>query len=162
METLARVIVLTVAGACGVNARFWLGVLLARWLGTRFPWATFLINVSGSFAIGLGAMLLASRWPDPLVRIAALTGFLGGYTTFSAYMLESLTLWERGDRTLAVGNLLGSLVAGLLAVALGVGLGRWLVQTPSSPFSQVIKSEQRLEAISAALAGQEPSDSPPS
>ena len=158
METLARVAVLTVGGALGVNTRFWLGLLLARWLGTRFPWATFLINVSGSFAIGLGAMLLAARWPDPLVRICALTGFLGGYTTFSAYMLESLTLWERGERTLAVGNLIGSLVAGVLAVALGVGVGRWLVQTPPGTPSQVLQSEQRLEAISAALAGQEPPD----
>ena len=158
METLSRVIVLTVGGALGVNARFWLGLLLARWLGTRFPWATFLINVSGSFAIGLGAMLLAARWPDPLIRICALTGFLGGYTTFSAYMLESLTLWERGDRTLAVGNLVGSLVAGLLAVALGVGLGRWLVQTPLKSPSHTIKTEQRFEAISATLAGQEPPD----
>ena len=160
MENLTRVAVLTVAGACGVNARFWLGLLLARWLGTRFPWATFLINVSGSFAIGLGAMLLAARWPDPLVRIAALTGFLGGYTTFSAYMLESFTLWERGDRTLAIGNLVGSLVAGLLAVALGVALGRWLVQTPLTTPSQTIKTAQHLEAISAALAGHEPPDDP--
>ena len=158
METFSRVAVLTVGGALGVNARFWLGLLLARWLGTRFPWATFLINVSGSFAIGLGAMLLAARWPDPLVRICALTGFLGGYTTFSAYMLESFTLWERGDRTLAVGNLLGSLVAGLLAVALGVGLGRWLVQPSSKSPSQTVKTEQRFEAISATLAGQEPPD----
>ena len=164
LEIASKVVVLTVGGACGVNARYWLGLLVARWLGVRFPWATFAINVSGSFAIGLAAMILAERWPHPLVRIFALTGFLGGYTTFSAYLFESFSLWERGDRTLAASNLVGSVAAGLLAVVLGVTLGRWLLgpslDAEKATPGHSAQFESRLEAISDALSGQEPPDEP--
>ena len=132
LDAAKQVLVLTVGGALGVNARYWLGLLATRRLGSAFPWATVLINVSGSFAIGFGAAALAARWPHPLVRLFALTGFLGGYTTFSAYMFESFTLWERGDRSQAAGNVLGSVAAGLLAVTLGVAVGRWLAP-PTTP-----------------------------
>ena len=127
MEGLSRVVVLSIGGALGVNVRYWLGVLIARWTGPRFPWSTVAINVSGSFAIGLGAVVLAHRWPDPLARLFVLTGFLGGYTTFSAFAFESLAMWERGDRGLAAANAIGSLAAGLVAVALGVAAGRAIV-----------------------------------
>lgn len=127
MDGWIRVAVLSVGGALGVNARYWLGDRIARWTGPEFPWSTVAINVSGSFAIGLGAVLLAHLWPDPLVRLFALTGFLGGYTTFSAFSFESLAIWERGDRGLAMANAIGSVAAGLAAVALGVALGRAIV-----------------------------------
>ena len=159
MDIAVRIVVLTVCGACGVNARYWLGVGVARWIGVRFPWATVAINVSGSFAIGLAAVLLAERWPHPLVRIGVLTGFLGGYTTFSAYMLESVTLWERGDRPLAALNLVGSLIAGLLAVLLGMALGRSLIEPHPSRAARAAL-EERLEAVSETLAGQESTEPP--
>jgi len=156
LETASKILLLTVGGACGVNARYWLGLAVARWLGVRFPWATFAINVSGSFAIGLVAAALAERWPHPSVRIFAIAGFLGGYTTFSSYMFESFELWERGDRPLAIANLLGSLAAGLLAVALGLALGRRLFEPSGRPKpDQGAKVQHRLEAIGDALAGQE-------
>lgn len=153
MEIATRVLILTVGGACGVNARYWLSLLVARWLGVRFPWATVAINISGSFAIGMLAVVLADRWPHPHIRIFALTGFLGGYTTFSAYMLESATLWERGDRTLATGNLVGSVVLGLGAVTLGMTLGRWLVEPSVVTATSAVRSGERLKAIGEALAG---------
>ena len=153
LDVAKQIFVLTVGGALGVNARYWLGLMVSRRLGPGFPWATVLINVSGSFAIGLGAAVLAARWPHPLVRVFALTGFLGGYTTFSAYMFESFTLWERGDRAQAAGNVLGSVAAGLLAVALGVAAGRWLAP-PAAPEAAV---ERRVEAIGEALGGDRPS-----
>ena len=165
MEVASKILILTVGGACGVNARYWLGLLVARWLGARFPWATFTINVSGSFAIGLGAVFLAQRCPHPSLRLLALTGFLGGYTTFSSYLFESFELWDRGSRALAVGNLLGSLAAGLLAVALGVTLGRWWFE-PTDRAGQLtssheVKVDQRLGARSDALSGQESPDDHP-
>lgn len=164
MEIASKILILTVGGACGVNARYWLGLVVARWLGSKFPWATFCVNVSGSFAIGLAAVILAERWPHPLVRIFALTGFLGGYTTFSAYMFESFSLWERGNRGLATGNVVGSVAAGLLAVALGVALGRWLfgpaIEVEKATPGHSAQVESRLEAISDALSGQEPPDEP--
>lgn len=127
MDVPARILVLSLGGALGVNARYWLGVLMGRWAGPRFPWATVAINVSGSFAIGLGAVVLAARWPGVSARLFVVTGFLGGYTTFSTFAFESLTLWERGDRALSAANTFGSVAAGLAAVVLGVALGRAIV-----------------------------------
>jgi len=127
LDTWSRVLILSAGGALGVNARYWLGVAMARSASPRFPWATVAINVSGSFAIGLGAVVLAARWPGPLPRLFVVTGFLGGYTTFSSFAFESLALWERGDRALSAANTLGSVAAGLAAVVLGVALGRALI-----------------------------------
>jgi fluoride exporter len=128
VETWYRIVVLSVGGSLGVNARYWLGVAITRWVGTRFPWATFSINVSGSFAIGLLTMLL-SRWlPHPHARLLVVVGFLGGYTTFSSFSLEAMTLWERGETWSCLGYLLGSVVAGLAAVVLGAAVGRVLAR----------------------------------
>ena len=156
MDVASRILVLTVAGACGVNVRYWLGLLVTRWLGNHFPWATVVINVSGSFAIGFGAVLLADRWPHPLVRIGALTGFLGGYTTFSSAMFETFTLWERGDRSLAVGNLIGSMAAGMVAVALGVLCGHYAVERGQPTPAHAMQVERRLEAIADQESGGSP------
>ena len=99
--------------------------------GQRFPWATLTINVTGSFAIGLCAAVL-SRWsPHAHARLVVIVGFLGGYTTFSSYSLESLRLWERGERGLCVAYVVGSVVAGLTGVVLGMVLGRGLTGGPS-------------------------------
>jgi CrcB protein len=124
MDAWARVLVLSMGGALGVNARYWLGVLMARWAGPRFPWATVTINVTGSFAIGFLAVILAHRWPHPLGRLFVVTGFLGGYTTFSSFAYESF-------KRLSAANTVGSVVAGLAAVALGVALARSAIGAPS-------------------------------
>jgi CrcB protein len=131
MDAWARVLVLSMGGALGVNARYWLGVLMARWAGPRLPWATVTINVTGSFAIGFLAVILAHRWPHPLGRLFVVTGFLGGYTTFSSFAYESFKLWEDGERRLSAANTVGSVVAGLAAVALGVALARSAIGAPS-------------------------------
>ena len=128
METWYQIAVLSVGGSLGVNARYWLGVAITRSIGTRFPWGTFAINVSGSFAIGLLTTLL-SRWlPHPHARLLVVVGFLGGYTTFSSYSLEAMTLWERGETLSCLGYVFGSVAAGLAAVVLGAGVGRMLVR----------------------------------
>jgi CrcB protein len=126
----SHIAVLSIGGALGVNARFWLGVVITRWAGPRFPWATVVINVTGSFAIGFLAVILAYRWPHPLGRLFVVTGFLGGYTTFSSFSFESLKLWEDGEKGLSVANTVGSVVAGLGAVALGVALARAVIGNP--------------------------------
>jgi fluoride exporter len=125
-----RVLALSIGGALGVNARYWLGVLITRWAGHRFPWATVAINVSGSFAIGFLAVILAYRWPHPMGRLFVVTGFLGGYTTFSSFTFESLKLWEDGEKGLSMANTFGSVAAGLAAVTLGVALGRAVIGSP--------------------------------
>ncbi|QEH34539.1 camphor resistance protein CrcB [Aquisphaera giovannonii] len=132
MEFLVRVSVLSLGGILGVNARYWLGVLISRWAASH--WATMAINVSGSFAIGFLSMALARWLPHPHARLAILTGFLGGYTTFSTFAFESVTLWERGEPATAMANVAGSVVLGVLAAFLGIVLARdVLIAAAGSP-----------------------------
>ncbi len=126
MEAWVKVLALTIGGSLGVNARYWLGGWTSRWTSPQFPWATFTINISGSFAIGFLTVLLARWLPHPNIRLAVIVGFLGGYTTCSSYSYETLTLAERGEFVLALGYAVGSVVLGLAAVALGVALARAL------------------------------------
>ncbi len=126
MEKLIQIAALSVGGVFGVNARYWLGVWVNRWTSQQFPWPTFVINVTGSFAIGFLAVLLARWLPHHNARLLVITGFLGGYTTYSTFAFESQTLWERGEKAVSVGYMASTLLAGFLAVWLGVALARGL------------------------------------
>jgi CrcB protein len=113
----------------GGNARF----ILGRWLGglidARFPLGTFLVNVGGSFVLGFVAGLLATRTlphADSL-RLALGVGFCGGFTTFSTFEYENHALLEDGAWLAAAANVTLSLLAGLLAVRLGIVAAKsWL------------------------------------
>jgi fluoride exporter len=114
-----------VGALLGANVRF----LVANWAadrwGTAFPFGTFIINVSGAFVIGVLLAFLAERVGlNPLWRLFFATGFLGGYTTFSTYAWEALTLAETGAWLRAVAYVLGSNLLGLLGVWLGATLAR--------------------------------------
>jgi CrcB protein len=124
LEKLIQVTLLSLGGVFGVNARYWLGVWVTRNVSHQFPLATFLINVSGSFAIGFLATLLSNWLPHPHFRLLVVTGFLGGYTTYSSFAFESLTLWERGEARLSIVYVLSTLLCGFVAVTLGVALAR--------------------------------------
>lgn len=126
MEHTWKVVALSIGGVIGVNARYWLGHWMNQWASPKFPWATFTINVTGSFAIGFLTIILARWLPHSNARLFLITGLLGGYTTFSAYSFESLSLWERGDRWDAVAYVAGSVLAGLVAVVLGMALARYI------------------------------------
>jgi CrcB protein len=130
VEPWVKVVVLSLGGALGVNARYWLGVWMSGWASPRFPWATFTINVSGSFAIGFLSVFLVRWLPHPNLPLLILVGFLGSYTTFSTFALDSLSLWARGTVGLSLANMFGSLAAGLGAVAMGVALARAVVIAP--------------------------------
>jgi CrcB protein len=112
------------AGALGALARWGLG----SWFGQRypgFPWGTLFINVSGSFVLGvLFALLVERAGASPTVRIALTTSLMGAYTTFSTFSLETYRLVEDGAMGQAALNVVGNLVLGLVAVSLGVILGR--------------------------------------
>lgn len=140
VETLGKVVVLSVGGSLGVNARYWLGVWISGISSPRFPWATFLINVTGSFAIGFLTYLLARWLPHPNTRLFLLTGFLGGYTTFSTFEYDLLTLWERGEHRMAAANLLGSVGLGFAAVVLGSALARGITDPPRRAVDTVAPS----------------------
>jgi len=115
-----------VAGALGALARYGLEGWVSRRAGS-FPWGTFVVNVSGSFLLGLLVTLLGERFAvAPWVRASLTIGFLGAYTTFSTLSLESYRLLEGRSYALAGANLAGSLAAGVLALYGGVVLGRAL------------------------------------
>jgi CrcB protein len=141
------ILALSAGGVLGVNARYWLGYWFSRWVSHQFPWATFVINVSGSFAIGFLTVALARWLPHPNARLFVLVGILGGYTTFSTFSFDALTLWERGEVGLALAYMAGSVVAGFVAVALGVGLARALV----------VPASERAPASVTGRAGGHPS-----
>jgi CrcB protein len=114
-------------GAAGAIVRYLVDQAIASQLAARFPWGTFAVNLSGSFLVGLLFALVASRpaWADT-VRPGLMIGFLGAYTTFSTLTLDSWRLVEEGSYVLAAGNLIGSIVLGLVAVMAGLALGRAL------------------------------------
>jgi len=113
------------AGALlGANLRFVVSNWAATRWGAEFPYGTFIINVTGAFVIGLLLSFAAARTGlSPLWRLFAVTGFLGGYTTFSSYAWEALTLAQDGAFLRFGAYVLGSNLLGLLGVWLGAGLG---------------------------------------
>ncbi len=145
MSRAWEIAVLSAGGALGVNARYWLATWMSGWAGDRFPWATFAINVSGSFALGLIATFLGPRLPAHPARIFFLVGLLGGYTTFSSFSYEALVLWDRGQHGRSLAYLGGSVVAGFLAVILGVALGRAILR-PAAP-AVVLLAAEHVQAI---------------
>jgi len=116
------------AGIGGV-LRHGINLACARILGLAFPWGTIAVNVVGSLLMGALAGWLAYRadaqWSQP-VRLFLATGILGGFTTFSAFSLDAVLLWERGANMLAVGYVLGSVLLSLAGLALGNSLVRLL------------------------------------
>ena len=116
------------AGAMlGANLRFVLATWATDQWGPDFPYGTFLINVTGAFVIGVFLAIVTTRVAvDPLWRLFFATGFLGGYTTFSSYAWEALTLAEDGAWLRAGAYVIGSNAVGLFGVWLGASLTRVL------------------------------------
>jgi CrcB protein len=113
-------------GFLGANARYWLGGWVVAKFGTAMPWATLTINVSGSFLLGLISTLLAERHgAPPALRLLIPIGFLGAYTTFSTFEMETWTV-ARTDAPRAWLYVALSVILGLAAVAAGIRLGRHL------------------------------------
>lgn len=106
-------------------SRYAVSLVVARVWSYDFPLATFLINISGSFILGFFATLAAERTAlDPLWRLLVATGFVGAYTTFSTFEYETQRLAESGAAAMALANVVGSVVAGFVAVQFGVVLAR--------------------------------------
>jgi len=114
---------ISIGAILGANARFLLGGWVLDRMGAEFPYGTLLINVSGSFVIGLVYALIEKHGAPDWVRPLVIVGFLGAYTTFSTFSLDTLAMAERGA-WLAVGAyILASVTASLAAVWIGVTLG---------------------------------------
>ncbi|HMJ10032.1 MAG TPA: CrcB family protein [Polyangiaceae bacterium] len=129
---MQRFLLICVAGALGTGARYAIQTWAARAFGPAFPYGTLLVNVSGSFAMSaLMQLALATELVPTTARLALAAGFLGGFTTYSSFNYETLSLVEHGfwGRALLNAGLTLFVCAG--AGALGLGLGRWLVASLS-------------------------------
>ena len=115
---------ISIGAVLGANARFLLGGWVLARFGAEFPLGTLLINVTGSFVIGLAYVLLERHGAPDWVRPLVIVGFLGAYTTFSTFSLDTLALFERGA-WVAAGTYVAASVAGSLAgVLLGTMAGQ--------------------------------------
>ena len=114
----------SLAGAAGTFCRYAIGVGLSRW-STRFPWGTFAVNLVGSFAIGYVMALFAARGElDSRARMALTTGFMGGFTTYSAFAYETVDLIERKHAAMAALYVGTTLWVAAAACALGMASAR--------------------------------------
>jgi CrcB protein len=122
---LAYVVVFLGAGAGG-SLRHFMNIWIARYAGTHFPYHTLVINITGSMVMGMVTAWFAMKGGSAgHLRLFLATGILGGYTTFSAFSLDAVLLWERHDHLLATLYVGGSVVCSLLGLALGL----WIVRT---------------------------------
>ena len=114
-----------IGGFLGAIARFWLGGYVSAKMGSRFPYGTFVINCTGSFLIGFIVTLLAEKahW-NANWRYLIPIGFIGAYTTFSAFEYETFRVIQDGEMLIAFLNVVLSVIVGFLAVWLGVIAGR--------------------------------------
>lgn len=116
---------IAVGGAIGTMGRYWINLIFTARFGEAMPWGTIFINISGSLIIGLFAALTETggRLPvPPEIRNFMLVGLCGGYTTFSSFSLQTLTLIQTGEPGRALANVLISVTACIFAVWLGFTL----------------------------------------
>ena len=129
MPTILKTCVyIGIGGALGANARYWVGGWLTQRLEGTFPYATFFVNITGAFLLGLFITLIAERYvvANPHLRLLVAVGFLGSYTTFSTFEYETFALTSSASYFVALLNIGLSLCIGFVAVWLGVWLARFL------------------------------------
>jgi fluoride exporter len=120
-----NVLVVAIGGAVGCCFRYLATLGASRVVGTSFPAGTLLVNVVGCLLAGLLFGLVAERAAfPPVFRLLTMTGFLGGFTTFSAFSLETVNLMRDGSWAIALGSLAANNVIGLAAAVAGIYLGR--------------------------------------
>jgi CrcB protein len=125
IPALDKYLIVVFGGGVGSLARYIVGTEIARRAGARFPpLGTMVINITGSFLIGLLMALLTQRLANPNWRLLLVVGFLGGYTTFSSFEYETLQAVQSGAIWMGMLNVVGSVVLGYLAVWLGAAIIR--------------------------------------
>lgn len=123
---MATALWIGVAGFFGAMSRYWIAGFVSR-VEETFPWGTFVVNVSGCFLLGLLVAMFSHRFVvHPDLRIALTVGFLGAYTTFSTFALETFEFGETRAMGPGILNVLASVVVGIGAIWAGTALGRTL------------------------------------
>lgn len=122
---MMQILLVAAGGAVGSVCRYLVGVGALRLLGPSFPWGTLTVNVVGCFGIGVLAELIVARFGGSAdLRLLLITGFLGGFTTFSAFALDAVSLFERGAAFSSFVYLASSIVVSIAATAVGMLLMR--------------------------------------
>ncbi|MDP6344905.1 MAG: fluoride efflux transporter CrcB [Alphaproteobacteria bacterium] len=115
-------------GALGAMGRHLVTGQVIRWAGVGFPWGTVAVNVLGSFALGALTEFLALKWSaSPEMRGLMVVGILGGFTTFSAFSLDTVLLLERGDLLPALGYVIGHVALSVGGLFAGLQIFRYLL-----------------------------------
>ena len=122
-----RYLLVAVGGAVGAVLRYAVSGWVSQRLGVSFPWGTAVVNLTGSFLLGVLGVLVTERLalPGPALTLLGV-GVLGGYTTFSTWQYETLRMLENGSWAQGLANLAGAAIGGLASMALGVAVGRLL------------------------------------
>lgn len=123
---MTKILLLVLGGSLGTLSRYGIALLAVRLFGSKFPWGTLIVNLSGCFLIGL-AFALAERGMNimnPAARLFFITGYLGALTTFSSFALETVNAWRAETILVAVANFLANNIAGAALVFLGLWVGR--------------------------------------
>jgi CrcB protein len=127
VKQLFGFVLVFIGGGCGASLRHAVNMTCARAFGTAFPYGTFIINITGSIVMGLIAGYLAFRGEaSQHWRLFLMTGILGGYTTFSAFSLDTAMLYERGAVGLAAFYVLGSVGISIAGLFAGLAVVRYL------------------------------------
>ena len=125
---MTHILLVAAGGALGSVLRYLVGLWTLRSFGPSFPWGTLTVNVTGSFLIGVLAEVIARKFgASAEMRVFLITGILGGYTTFSAFSLDAITLLERGEPVTALIYVASSVLLSALAVFAGLALMRAMV-----------------------------------
>ncbi|THD76032.1 fluoride efflux transporter CrcB [Thalassobius vesicularis] len=124
---LTTLLQVALGGAIGASGRYLTGFAALRLMGPGFPWGTLTVNVVGSFVMGVIVVVLGHLSANRFAPLL-MTGVLGGFTTFSAFSLDAVTIWERGETTTAAVYVLVSVVFSISALMLGLMVARGIVQ----------------------------------
>ncbi|MBB2794681.1 UNVERIFIED_ORG: CrcB protein [Rhizobium pisi] len=125
---MIQAFLVALGGAIGSVLRYYVGQWALRLMGPAFPWGTLAVNVVGCFVIGVFAELIARKFNASMeLRLLLITGFLGGFTTFSAFSLDAISLFERGDAVAGGIYIAASVGLSMAAVISGLAVMRALV-----------------------------------
>ncbi|QND14060.1 fluoride efflux transporter CrcB [Rhizobium leguminosarum] len=125
---MIQALLVAVGGAIGSLLRYYVGQWALRLMGPAFPWGTLAVNIVGCFVIGVFAELIARKFNASVeLRLLLITGFLGGFTTFSAFSLDAISLFERGEAVAGGIYIAASVGLSMAAVIAGLAVMRALV-----------------------------------
>ncbi len=111
-----------IGGAIGAVARYGVNISATHLFGHGFPWGTLIVNILGSFLMGVAIVKFSQMQISQELRTMIITGFLGAFTTFSTFSLDTVTLWERGDMTQAFIYVIASVLVSISALFLAMWL----------------------------------------